>query len=269
MTDRIMEEPVTLKGLRRGKRKELHLLFSETAPFDALLDHLSACLVRIDALVHDAAIVVNIGQRDLSEVELLTLQTMIGERFPETPVFWDIAHPNTMTWAQQHACMRYPTSPFAAAPMPVVERPVTPATPLPTGREEEEAAPSEEGPSSQISEPYWPGATARIVRGMLRSGQRETSEESIVILGDVNPGAEVFAKRDIIVLGALRGIAHAGVPDQTDACVFALHLQPTQLRIAHLITRAPAATGPLLPEIARIKEGQIVVETYKGSRFKA
>ncbi|RMD97103.1 MAG: hypothetical protein D6812_15845 [Deltaproteobacteria bacterium] len=260
MTDRITEEPIILKGLRRGRRKELHLLFSERAPFETMLDHLKASLVRIDALVHDAAIVVNLGQRDLSEVELLTLQTMIGERFPQTPVFWDIAHPNTMMWAQQHACIRYPSSPFAAAPMPV-------APPAEDGGQE--AVSSQEEPPSQISEPYWAGATARIVRGMLRSGQRETSEESIVILGDVNPGAEVFAKRDIIVLGALRGIAHAGVPDQTDACVFALHLQPTQLRIAHLITRAPTATGPLLPEIARIKGGQIVVETYKGSRFKA
>ena len=105
----------------------------------------------------------------------------------------------------------------------------------------------------------------RFIRHTLRSGQIERAlEGNMVILGDVNPGAEVVASGDIIVLGALRGVAHAGALGNTSSIIFALNLLPTQLRIGRFITRAPAEQQHQhqRAEIARVLEEAIVVEEY-------
>jgi len=103
-----------------------------------------------------------------------------------------------------------------------------------------------------------------IVRKSLRSGQRIFHEGTVIVLGDVNPGAEVIASGHIFVIGNLRGIAHAGAQGDTNAIVFASRLQPTQLRIANFITRAPdeEVLVPSEPEIARIKNNMVVIEKY-------
>ena len=104
----------------------------------------------------------------------------------------------------------------------------------------------------------------RFIRHTLRSGQIERAlEGNMVILGDVNPGAEVVAAGDIIVLGALRGVAHAGALGNTSSMIFALNLLPTQLRIGRFITRAPAEQQQhQKAEIARVLEDAIIVEEY-------
>ena len=104
----------------------------------------------------------------------------------------------------------------------------------------------------------------RFIRQTLRSGQIERAlEGNMVILGDVNPGAEVVAAGDIIVLGALRGVAHAGALGDTSSVIFALNLLPTQLRIGRFITRAPAEQRRhQRAEIARVLKDAIVVEDY-------
>ena len=105
----------------------------------------------------------------------------------------------------------------------------------------------------------------RFIRHTLRSGQIERAlEGNMVILGDVNPGAEVVAAGDIIVLGALRGVAHAGALGNTSSIIFALNLLPTQLRIGRFITRAPAEEQHRhrRTEIARVLEDAIVVEDF-------
>lgn len=72
-------------------------------------------------------------------------------------------------------------------------------------------------------------------KGSLRSGQKLEEEGSVVILGDVNSGAEVIAAENIVVLGALRGLAHAGAKGNTDAIVAAGKLDTVQVRIANLV----------------------------------
>jgi septum site-determining protein MinC len=87
----------------------------------------------------------------------------------------------------------------------------------------------------------------------------------VVILGDVNPGAEVVAGGNILVLGTLRGVAHAGRYGDTDTVISAYRLNPTQIRISDHITRPPdgEAFRAMLPEIARIKDGEVVIEQLK------
>lgn len=77
------------------------------------------------------------------------------------------------------------------------------------------------------------------LRQTLRSGQTVSHAGHLVIVGDVNPGAEIIAEGDITVWGALRGIAHAGVGGNLEAQIRALKLQPIQIRIAHAIARSP------------------------------
>lgn len=104
------------------------------------------------------------------------------------------------------------------------------------------------------------------LRQHLRSGQTVSHKGHLVIIGDVNPGAEVMAEGDVTVWGALRGIAHAGIGGNTDAEIRALKMQPIQIRIAHAIARSPdkprykfsrfANSGP---ETARIIDGKIKI----------
>ncbi|MDA8229696.1 MAG: septum site-determining protein MinC [Desulfitobacterium hafniense] len=95
----------------------------------------------------------------------------------------------------------------------------------------------------------------------LRSGKSIQFDGHVVIIGDVNPGAEVIASGNIVVLGAIRGVAHAGATGDRNAIVYSFFLAPTQLRIADLVTRAPEDGGESRgPEIAKIKDNQLVVE---------
>jgi len=108
----------------------------------------------------------------------------------------------------------------------------------------------------------------KFITGTLRSGQKIDYDGNVVILGDVNPGAQIIARGNIIVMGSLRGIAHAGSNGNTKACVAAFHLDPTQLRIADIIARAPDGDydRPTGPEIARLKDNMLYIEPYTNKK---
>jgi len=98
----------------------------------------------------------------------------------------------------------------------------------------------------------------------VRSGQYLKSDGHIVIVGDVNPGAEIEAAGNIFVMGTVKGIVHAGARGDRNAIVVALNLSPTQLRIADIITRAPDdyQKDYLEPEMAYIEDGKIFIEEF-------
>jgi septum site-determining protein MinC len=104
----------------------------------------------------------------------------------------------------------------------------------------------------------------KFVQGTLRSGQNIVYKGNVVVLGDVNPGAKITAFGNIIVMGSLRGVAHAGANGNVDSCVAAFYLDPTQLRIADVITRAPDGDyeKPKIPELARVKGNMVYIEPY-------
>ncbi len=104
----------------------------------------------------------------------------------------------------------------------------------------------------------------KFVEGTLRSGQLIEHPGDVVIIGDVNPGAEISAGGNIVVMGILRGIAHAGIYGNKDAFVAASVLQPTQLRIYQTITRSPdeVLDRSKNPEIAKLKDQMICVEPF-------
>ena len=82
------------------------------------------------------------------------------------------------------------------------------------------------------------GENAIFVQRTLRSGFKVSHHGHVIVLGDVNPGAEVIAGGSVIVWGRLRGVVHAGADGDENAVVCALEMMPTQLRIAGLVSVA-------------------------------
>lgn len=75
----------------------------------------------------------------------------------------------------------------------------------------------------------------KFYKGSLRCGQKVEFEGSLVVLGDVNNGAEVIAGENIVVLGVLRGLAHAGAKGNTKAIIASNSIEAPQIRIANII----------------------------------
>jgi septum site-determining protein MinC len=103
---------------------------------------------------------------------------------------------------------------------------------------------------------------AVLVHRTLRSGYRLHHAGHVIVIGDVNPGAEVISSGDVLVWGRLRGMVHAGAGGNEEAVVCALDLAPTQLRIAGQIAITPQRRGKPQPEMASIKNGQVVAEAW-------
>lgn len=111
---------------------------------------------------------------------------------------------------------------------------------------------------------------AVLVRRTLRSGQLVQHAGHVVVIGDVNPGAEIVAGGNIVVWGRLRGTVHAGAKGDDQAVVCALDLSPTQLRIGNYIARSPEEKQEeLCPEIASVRDGHIVAEAWPGHQFNS
>ena len=131
----------------------------------------------------------------------------------------------------------------------------------PTRPREPEPA-SEEAPSGGEE---LPAVDNLVVRRTLRSGQSLRHPGHVVIIGDVNPGAEVAAGGDIIVWGRVRGMVHAGALGDEMAVICALDLAPTQLRIAGHIARSPEdKRRKPVPEMASVHDGQIIAVPWQG-----
>ncbi|MBD5158092.1 MAG: septum site-determining protein MinC [Butyrivibrio sp.] len=106
--------------------------------------------------------------------------------------------------------------------------------------------------------------TGQFYKGTLRSGQMLESESSIIILGDVNPGAKVIAKGNVIILGSLKGNIYAGAGGNEDAFVVALEMAPIQIRIGEIIARSADEGGQRKAMsneamIAYVDEGHIYI----------
>jgi septum site-determining protein MinC len=150
------------------------------------------------------------------------------------------------------------------------------------------AAPGLESASGAASAPALPAvsgtpgigtqtdsARTEILQHGLRAGFRGEYRGSVVVLGDVNPGAELIAAGDVIVMGALRGVVHAGAGGRTDAIVYARPISSAQIRIAGAVARS-ADDNSLEAmrrtqerpeaELARLQDGVIQIESYQPQR---
>lgn len=100
-----------------------------------------------------------------------------------------------------------------------------------------------------------------VVEKTLRGGQAIETEGSVIVFGNVNPGAQITAGGSVDVRGTCRGVIHAGAAGDVTAFIIADHLLPTQIRIANYIARSPDEPEDSgKAERAYIKDGRIVIE---------
>jgi septum site-determining protein MinC len=105
--------------------------------------------------------------------------------------------------------------------------------------------------------------TALFLHKTLRSGTRIEFSGHVVVLGDVNPGAEIIAEGSVIVWGRVRGVIHAGTKGNRAAVICALELSPTQLRIAGEVSALLKPQKNPQPEIASLNdEGKLQAERW-------
>jgi septum site-determining protein MinC len=108
----------------------------------------------------------------------------------------------------------------------------------------------------------------KFIRKTVRGGECINYQGNIVIIGDINSGAEVYATGNVIVLGRIRGKVSAGANGNTKAVIAAFSLQPEILKIANVIAMSPDdPEKPKYPELARIKDGLIIVEPYLPNKY--
>lgn len=100
----------------------------------------------------------------------------------------------------------------------------------------------------------------KFYRSSVRSGQKIEFEGSIVILGDVNGGAEIIAGENIVVLGSLRGLAHAGAKGNKKAIIACNQIECPQIRISNIVKEIEKEELEKIHQYAYIKDTEIVME---------
>jgi len=222
-----MSDAILIKGIREG-------LLVTLSDAESWSDTSRALLARIEQstdFFKGARLALAIGPRPLSVTDLSNLRSTLSEH---NVSLWAVLSdsPATMNSAQSLGLN--------------IALPST----LPQLQTDPETNPEEDRESAVLAQ------------RTLRSGRSVRHAGHVVIIGDVNPGAEVMAGGHIVVWGRLRGVAHAGADGDETAIVCALDLSPTQLRIAGHIATSPSRKGETGPEMARLKNGHIVAERW-------
>ena len=245
------DDGIIIKGIREG----LLITLGPEAWHNAL-SVLETRLAAMPEFFKGARVALNVGARKLVEADVRAARDLLTRH---DVVLWTVVSEDEDT---RHAVAVLGLD----APLPQRERAEPRARPAP-----EQPAPidpvASDGPlAAGPAEPIGlddPEA-GLVARRTLRSGQQLRHPGSIVVIGDVNPGAEIVAGGDVVVWGRLRGTVHAGATGNATALVCALDLAPTQLRIAQYITRSPEGRRRKpQPEVARVRNGQIVAESWE------
>jgi septum site-determining protein MinC len=226
----------------RGTSEGLMITLS-AGDFGALLRELDERLSNTASFFRGGRVALHVGPRELTTEDLKALGQTISRNGVS---LWAVIGHSAATQAAAEALGLETTfGPRATTP---------PKTAFPPRPERDKPQPETEEDSG----------LGILVRRTLRSGQVIQHPGHVVIIGDVNPGAEIIASGDVVVWGKLRGIVHAGATGDDGAVVCALSLTPLQLRIGHHIARAPEGRKslPRRPEMASIQNGEIVAEPW-------
>lgn len=227
---------VTIRGTKSG----LQIALSDADPFDDLCAQLEERLNTTESFFQGARVALDVGDRQLSREDWSRLEGYLKQKGLIL----------TAALSGQEG------SRVSARALGI---------PLVTEARRDGGAPAERRRPPPEMEQRVDGL---MIRQTLRSGQVVRHTGSVIVLGDVNSGAEIIAAGDIVVWGSLRGMVHAGSAGDEKTCVCALHLSPTQLRLAGHIARSPGSRPRLLdvPEIATLKDGAIIVEEWSRIR---
>ncbi|MDX1994946.1 MAG: septum site-determining protein MinC [bacterium] len=232
----MQEDTVAIKGIKDG----LLITLSSTAEWPTITGDLAARIDEQGAFFQGATVTVEFGERPVSKHELSSLKALLDRRGMTLSVV--LSDSATTLNAADALDVRTSTAAYTPGRTPNETLAKTP----------DAINPEEEGTEGVL------------IRRTVRNGRTVHSQGHVVILGDVNPGAEVVAGGDVIVWGKLRGNVHAGANGDETAVVCALDMTPTQLRIASYITTSPPGKRRRAkPEMAVVRDHQIIVEAWK------
>ena len=227
----MQDELIAIKGVKDG----LVISLSPTENWQSVTDHLASRIDDRADFFAGAAITVELGTRPVPKYELSSLKALLERRGLSLSLV--LSESDTTRESALALDLKTDSNNRSAT------------------KEKQETLPVD---------PEETGTWGVLVRRTLRSGRIVHSEGHVVIVGDVNPGAKVIAAGDIIVWGKLRGTAHAGVDGNESAVVCALDMNPSQLRIAsYIVTSPPGKRRNVVPEMALIRNNQIVVEARR------
>jgi septum site-determining protein MinC len=237
MSDRNMTtEPLTaIKGTKEG----LLITISPTAEWSLVTADLAARLDERGGFYAGGQVRVDVGARPVRKDELMSLRALL-ERRGITLSAISSASATTLD-AASALNLRVGFTTLAAA-----------------------NAPGTADDGEIAFNPEEDGTFGVMIRRTLRGGRTVHSRGHVVVIGDVNPGAEVIAGGDVVVWGKLRGNVHAGANGDETAVICALDMTPTQIRIAGFISMPPAEKRRRpRPEMALIRENRIVVTAWE------
>ncbi|WP_198470400.1 septum site-determining protein MinC [Acetomicrobium sp. S15 = DSM 107314] len=120
----------------------------------------------------------------------------------------------------------------------------------------------------RVSKPPQGGCKALILPRSLRSGQKVEADGDVIVFGNVNDGAEIYAGGHICVWGRLQGLAHAGCTGDEKARIAVLSLEAVQVRIGSLYSILDRE-GPwwAKPAAVAVQNGTIVLRSMDGFSF--
>ena len=229
-----MENGISIKGTREGLTVTL-----AGGDLAALIENLSERLETQGAFFRGGLVALQLGNREVGKEELSELGDLFSRH---EMVLRTVLTSNPASRRVASAMGLRLVAADEAKPLVSVPQARAPASPL-----------SSRGNSKGV-----------LIHRRIRSGQIIRHTGHIVVVGDVNAGAEIIAGGDIVVWGRLSGTAHAGAMGDLSAVICALDFSPLQLRIGELITR-PAEEDRVedsYPEIAQVRDETIVVEPW-------
>lgn len=224
-----MDDGIGIKGIKEGL---LLTIKSDGGEWSEITARLAQRIDQQPAFFKGARVALDVGSRPVRPHELETLKAQLSKR---SLTLWAVVSNSETTHnAAQHIGL------------------------------ETTLVPQQGQLEAPEIDPQEPGFASVLIDHTLRSGRQVHSTGSVIVIGDVNPGAEIVADGNVVVWGKLRGRVHAGANGDESAVVCALDLMPTQLRIANYITTAPddKRRRPR-PEMATVRQGRIVAEVWK------
>lgn len=227
---------LTIKGTRNG----LVISLPDDGDLEEVLQQLQMRLQSTASFFRGGRVALQVGWRTIETTDIDRIGILLSE---QGVTLWSIIGESDST---QRAARQLGLETDMAEPIPKV-------TVRPSEILRETPAPSKT-------------SSALFVQRTLRNGQQLQHAGHVVVIGDVNPGAEIVAGGHVIVWGKLRGTVHAGAAGDDTAVVCALSLAPTQLRIGSLIARSPEGrpVPSRAPEMASIHNGEIIAEPWLG-----
>jgi septum site-determining protein MinC len=234
---------LSIKGIREGL-----LVTIKTMSFDQTISQLQAELHEKHAFLRGSRVALQLGTRPLRKNQIVQLQQLFEQYELE---LWAILTDN---WETRQL----------AREMNLGTRLAGSSTDLEGNKIDPLKNEVSQAKNSQNGAAVDNNVGGLVIKETVRSGRSIYNDGAVVVIGDVNPGAEIVAGGDVIVWGRLRGLVQAGAHGDETAVICALHLNPTQLRIAGHIAISPEDKNRHpVPERVSIRNGQIVADSWQ------